>query len=196
MKMLRPALLIVLITSFLGMLSLFLVTTCSFHTNSVTSDQLKILAFEADLVKDKDVPVAAGIWYRDSLIALGHNNVNEVGNAAGHAEINAISTAIARVGLAKFRSLDRSELVLISTYEPCPMCMGALVEYNLRNVLFLGEKPVLYKWKSEQWPLLRYLLLKRRYPSCLQEDLFEKRRQKPQSAAHQPITQTASVQAR
>ena len=73
-----------------------------------------------------DVPISAVIIYNDSIIGKGYNDVLKNNNAAGHAEINAISKALKKFGYNKLMSLNRDSLVLISTFEPCPMCKAAI----------------------------------------------------------------------
>lgn len=46
----------------------------------------------------RDVPVAAILLYNDSIIGVGYNTVIAEGNAGGHAEINALSVALKRLG--------------------------------------------------------------------------------------------------
>jgi tRNA(Arg) A34 adenosine deaminase TadA len=109
----------------------------------------------------RDVPVGALLFYGDSVIGTGHNTVKRDGNAGGHAEINALSDAMAKIGLDDFNKLDRDSLRIVSTFEPCLMCRGALLEYRIKHVAFLKAKPVthwlredlrtlLYQWRREE----------------------------------------------
>ncbi len=103
-----------------------------------------------------DVPVAALLLYKKEIIGEGFNTVFRNGKAGEHAEINAISSAIGSVGMEKFLALDRSQLVLISTFEPCLMCSGAFVSYNIRTVYFMEEKDAAYLLKEARL-LARYM---------------------------------------
>ncbi len=119
-----------------------------------------------------DVPVASIVLYDDSIIGMGFNTVLARNDAGGHAEINAISSAIAALGKRKFDLLDRKKLVLVSTFEPCLMCQGAFIEYRIHRVVFLKPKPLslLIRRYFQQ---LRYELIKRRgQPASLQDSLF------------------------
>ena len=87
-----------------------------------------------------DVPVASILLYNDTVIGAGYNTVVALGEAGGHAEINAISSALRSMGRERFDSLDRNNLMLVTTFEPCLMCRGAIVEYRIRNVVFLKQK--------------------------------------------------------
>ena len=104
----------------------------------------------------------------------GYNTVLRNAKAGEHAEVNAISNAIASMGMEKFSSLDRSALVLVSTFEPCLMCAGAFINYNIQIVYFMKEKDLSYIGKEEAL-LFRYLLRRRQVRNKgEQTSLFEK----------------------
>jgi tRNA(Arg) A34 adenosine deaminase TadA len=114
----------------------------------------------ATALESSDVPVGAVIVYRDSVIASGYNTVRKDSDVAAHAEINAINEVIRKLGFTGFSELERDDLFLISTYEPCGICRNAILEYNIRNVLFLKEKSLVEFGK--QWlKTIRYHLEKR-----------------------------------
>ena len=122
-------------------------------------------------LETNDVPVAAIVTYFDTIIGKGYNTVRRNHNLGGHAEINALSDAYSKFG-DEFSNLDRSKLVLYSTFEPCEMCKGALVHYNIKNVLFEQNKPMGVQLKSQlkQW---RYEVYKKHFDAPgLQENLF------------------------
>lgn len=60
--------------------------------------------------------------------------------------------------------LDRSELKIISTLEPCEMCKGVLLHYNVKNVLFIKEKS-LSTGLSNNYNEFRYQLNKKHISS-------------------------------
>lgn len=93
-------------------------------------------------LKSLDVPVASIILYNNKIIGKGYNTVIRDSSAGEHAEINAISDAIKHVGFKKFNELNRDSLVLISSFEPCEMCKGAIQLYNIKYVYFLKGKPL------------------------------------------------------
>lgn len=107
-----------------------------------------------------DVPIAALLLYNNEVIGEGYNTVLRDGNAGGHAEINAISAAIQSLGAERFQSLDRSQLMLVSTFEPCLMCVGAILNNNIRTVCYLQEKDR-YEVTAERKKLVKYLFLRR-----------------------------------
>jgi tRNA(Arg) A34 adenosine deaminase TadA len=104
--------------------------------------QLQRLAKQS--LKTMDVPIAAILLYDQAIIGEGYNTVLRNHQAGGHAEINAISSAIASMGYENFSSLDRQKLILISTFEPCLMCTGAFINYNIPTVYYLEGKEASY----------------------------------------------------
>ncbi len=122
----------------------------------------------------RDVPVAAILLYGDSVIGSGFNTVKAAGNAGGHAEINAISAALRRLGETEFAKLDRDSLVLVTTYEPCPMCRGAIVLYNIRRVDILKRKPPTTLVREDMRILRYYWQREISGPEALQDSLFQK----------------------
>lgn len=132
--------------------------------------ELKKLAGEA--LKSKDVPIGAILVYNDRIIGKGFNTVIRDGNVAGHAEINAINDAITRIGLEEFQELDRSELIVISTYEPCEMCKGTFDHYRIRKILFLKEKSWTERIKSLFTSLRSSINKRQSEGETLQDSLF------------------------
>ncbi len=144
-------------------------------SEDISSTELQTLEENGEkAIETLDVPVAAIIKYKGQIIGEGYNTVNRDHNAGGHAEINAISSVLEHMGYAKFSKLDRDSLQLISTYEPCLMCQGAIQHYNIKHVLFLKEKTV-KKHLSYYYKDLKYSWFKRKVrQDTLQEYLFKK----------------------
>jgi tRNA(adenine34) deaminase len=87
---------------------------------------------EAYLAADEnEVPVGALIVRNDKIIASSRNNREATGDATGHAEILAIRSACEVLG---GWHLDDCELYV--TLEPCPMCMGAIINSRIKRVVF------------------------------------------------------------
>ncbi len=120
----------------------------------------------------EDVPVGALLTYKDKIIGSGYNTVFRDGNIAGHAEINAINDAIAKIGIEEFLDLDRSKLEIISTFEPCEMCRGALIHYRINNVKFLKDKPSLRWLKSDRAEMMYEIHKKQAGRENTQDSLF------------------------
>ena len=148
----------------------------------LTEEQrMRILELAERSLQSGDVPVGALLLYRGKIIGEGYNTVLQNRKAGEHAEVNAISAAISSLGMEQFSSLDRGELVLLSTFEPCMMCGGAFVNYNIQNVFFMKEKSFLYTAKEEAL-FARYLFRRRQIRGGREQDvLFEKHPRYPGS---------------
>lgn len=131
--------------------------------------ELKTLGEKA--LETNDVPVAAIVTYFDTIIGVGYNTVRRDFNLGGHAEINALSDAYSHFG-DEFGKLDRSKLVLYTTYEPCEMCKGAIVHNRIQNVHFELNKGFYDQTKSSLNQLWYELKKKRIDAPDLQENLF------------------------
>lgn len=121
----------------------------------------------------EDVPVAAILVYKGNIIGKGYNTVKKDFNLAGHAEINAINEAYKKYG-EKFYDLDRSELILYTTFEPCQMCKGAMQHYHIEHVYFEKNKSFLFQVKGTIKAFLFELKKQRFNAENLQENLFHK----------------------
>lgn len=126
----------------------------------------------AKALETGDVPVGSILVYRDSIIGRGYNTVIGNNNLTGHAEINAINDAAARMGLKVFSDLDRRYLSLYSTYEPCEMCKGTILHYNIKDVRFMKSKSIFHWWKRGAKSLF-YEIKKRHIEGTnIQDSLF------------------------
>ena len=89
------------------------------------------LSEAAKTAQSQDVPIGAVIVKNGEIIARGHNEREAHGDSTAHAEIQAIRSACERLG---GWHLDCCELYV--TLEPCPMCMGAIVNSRIKRVVF------------------------------------------------------------
>lgn len=78
-----------------------------------------------------EVPVGAVVVKDGEVIAKTRNNREETGDATGHAELLAIREACRVLG-----GWHLEKCTLYVTLEPCPMCMGAIVNSRLGRVVF------------------------------------------------------------
>ncbi len=86
---------------------------------------------ESGINNQEGGPFGAVIVLHDTIVGLGHNTVLKDNDPTAHAEINAIRDAC--------RNLKRYNLqgaILISTCEPCPMCLSAIVWARVASVVY------------------------------------------------------------
>lgn len=82
-----------------------------------------------DALAHGEVPIGCAIADAGGqLIATGYNRYNQSGDRAAHAEIDAFHAAGPR--------LPAREAILLSTLEPCVMCLGAAMETAVDTVVY------------------------------------------------------------
>ncbi|MES2462035.1 MAG: nucleoside deaminase [Armatimonadota bacterium] len=75
------------------------------------------------------------------IIARGHNRINALQRKMAHAEIVTFENAGGGDGKKPALPLDAEDVILVSTLEPCVMCLGAAMEAGVTHVLFGLEAP-------------------------------------------------------
>ncbi|HVK05241.1 MAG TPA: nucleoside deaminase [Armatimonadaceae bacterium] len=70
------------------------------------------------------------------IVARGHNQVNALQRANAHAEILAFEAAGGGGGKRPALPVGATDTILVSTLEPCVMCLGAAMESGVRDVLY------------------------------------------------------------
>ncbi len=100
--------------------------------NVIDSNYMKIALDEARAAAlDGEIPVGAVIVKDGKIIAKAHNNREETGDATGHAELLVIRQACQALG-----GWHLEKCTLYVTLEPCPMCMGAIINARIGQVVF------------------------------------------------------------
>ena len=81
-------------------------------------------------------PFGAAIFRRDTahLVSVGVNDVVRGNNSALHAEVMAIMLAEHAVGSYSLSGPDLPEHELVTSCEPCAMCLGAILWSGVRRV--------------------------------------------------------------
>ncbi|AXK50682.1 nucleoside deaminase [Spiroplasma alleghenense] len=86
-------------------------------------------------LKSDDIPVAAIIVDKDNnIIGTGNNTRIKNNSLVEHAEINAVLSAIKKVN-----SFHLEDYKLITTLEPCLMCIGAIEQAYISEVQYIVE---------------------------------------------------------
>ncbi len=75
-------------------------------------------------------------WSTGEIIASRHNERERRGDPAAHAELLALADAAVSLGTWRL-----SEVTLVVTLEPCPMCAGGLVAARLGRLVFGAADP-------------------------------------------------------
>lgn len=78
-----------------------------------------------------EVPIGAVVVLDGKIISRGHNRRTKKQIATAHAEIEAIEKAC-----KKLKSWRIPECEIYVTLEPCPMCMGAMLNARIKKVYF------------------------------------------------------------
>lgn len=87
---------------------------------------------QADIaLKLGEVPVGCVIIKDDAVVGVGYNTRESSKTALGHAEIMAIETACTALSTWRLKGCT-----LYVTLEPCPMCMGAILNARIDKVVF------------------------------------------------------------
>ncbi|MFE4424093.1 nucleoside deaminase [Streptomyces sp. NPDC056817] len=111
------------------------------NLNASSPDHMKSALEQAAIARDVgDHPYGSVLVGPRGVIAE-RNRVVSTSDPTAHSEVMAI-----RVG-AKEWGLDLSEATLVTSYEPCPLCCGAMVEAGIRRVVVgqrrtVGEAPL------------------------------------------------------
>lgn len=76
-------------------------------------------------------PHAAVAVLDEAMVARAHDRVADSGDPTAHAVLVALREAARRVGLDRLR-----DITMFCTMEPCPMCVGALLESDVEELVF------------------------------------------------------------
>ncbi|HIE16282.1 MAG TPA: nucleoside deaminase [Bacteroidales bacterium] len=105
---------------------------------NITDEQyMRIALKEANLAFSKgEVPIGAIIVCHNKIISKAHNQTEILNDATAHAEMLAITGAMATTG-----SKYLNDCTLYVTVEPCLMCAGAIHWSKIRRIVFGTKDP-------------------------------------------------------
>jgi tRNA(adenine34) deaminase len=81
--------------------------------------------------EENEVPVGAVIAVESRVIAKGYNRVEALNDPTAHAEILALGAAAEYLGYWRME-----EASIYVTLEPCVMCIGAILNARIGNIVF------------------------------------------------------------
>ncbi len=112
-----------------------------------------------------NVPISAVIINsKNKIIAKGRNNRSKKNNLFGHAEIIALKRAY-----WKLQGWRLKECTIITTFEPCMMCLGAITQSKIKNIIFMHDEPKFGFINSNHTFDLSKMNIKKISPSCDKE---------------------------
>jgi tRNA(adenine34) deaminase len=76
-------------------------------------------------------PDAAVAVVDEAMVARAHDRVQQTNDPTAHAVIVALREAARKLGAARL-----GEATIFATREPCPMCVGALLESNVETLVY------------------------------------------------------------
>ena len=102
---------------------------------------LEALKLAEKAMDEDEIPVGAIVVKNNEIIGCGYNQKERTKNPLKHAELIAIEEACKKIGDWRLNGC-----VLYVTLEPCPMCMGAIVETRIDKVVYgLSKNEHLYE---------------------------------------------------
>jgi tRNA(adenine34) deaminase len=85
---------------------------------------------------ESEVPVGAVVLVNGKIVGRGHNNPIQRHDPTAHAEIVALRQAAHNIGNYRLPGS-----VLIVTIEPCVMCVGALIQARVEELIYGAADP-------------------------------------------------------
>jgi tRNA(adenine34) deaminase len=73
----------------------------------------------------------------EAMVARGSNRVGEANDPTAHAVIAALREAARKLGTPRL-----SDVTIFTTLEPCPMCVGALLECDVAALVYALPNPI------------------------------------------------------
>ena len=97
-----------------------------------------------------ELPIGAVLALDNEIIARGRARHNEYKSQLGHAELNTLLNGGEKLWT------DFRRVILFTSVEPCPMCLGAVVMADVPHIIYaLNDKVVHSKVSIETNPYIR-----------------------------------------
>lgn len=93
---------------------------------------------EARQAQARGAPAVGAIAVmNEAMVARGSHRVTEANDPTAHAVINTLREASRKLG-----TVHLTDVTIFTTHEPCPMCVGALLESDVAALVFAMPNPV------------------------------------------------------
>jgi tRNA(Arg) A34 adenosine deaminase TadA len=125
--------------------------------------RLAIAVSRENVVRGSGGPFGAAVFERDTgrLVSVGMNSVVRLRNCTLHAEMVAFMTAQHRVGRFSLSGDGLPVHELITSCEPCAMCLGATLWSGVKRVVYGAAREDASRLRFEEGPVFpqsyRYL---------------------------------------
>lgn len=125
--------------------------------------RLAIALARANVERGTGGPFGAAVFEAESgrLVSVGVNSVVRLNNCTLHAEMVAFMMAQRRVGSFTLNAPDLPAHDLVTSCEPCAMCLGATLWSGVRRVVYGAAREDASKLRFEEGPVFpesyRYL---------------------------------------
>jgi tRNA(Arg) A34 adenosine deaminase TadA len=117
--------------------------------------RLAILLSRENVLRGTGGPFGAVVFERASgaVVAAGVNSVERLHNSALHAEVVALMLAQQRVGSYTLHSDGLPEHEIVSSCEPCAMCLGAVLWSGVRRLVYGADREDALRVHFEEGPV-------------------------------------------
>jgi tRNA(Arg) A34 adenosine deaminase TadA len=117
--------------------------------------RLAITISRENVVRGSGGPFGAAVFERDTgaLVAVGMNSVVRLNNCTLHGEMVAFMMAQARLGCFTLRTDDGPTHELVTSCEPCAMCLGATLWSGVRRVVCGAHRDDARRLNFEEGPV-------------------------------------------
>lgn len=107
------------------------------YTSDIEKMDLAIALSRENVLRERGGPFAGAVFEKGhgTLVAVGVNSVVRLNNCTLHGEMLAIMMAQARLGCFTLRQKDPLIYELVTSCEPCAMCLGAILWSGVRRLV-------------------------------------------------------------
>jgi tRNA(adenine34) deaminase len=82
-------------------------------------------------------PVGAIAVMNEAMVARAANRVAEASDPTAHAVVGVLRKAARKLGTTRL-----ADVTIFTTLEPCPMCVGAMLECDVAALVFAAPNPI------------------------------------------------------